>query len=149
MAVAKAEISRAKAAMERAKINLQQAYVLSPQNGQILEIHTYPGELISNDGIVDIGQTSQMYAIAEVYESDIMKVFPGQKVQVIGDVLPVELQGTVEKIGLQVQRQNLITTDPFTNIDNRVIKVHIRLDKASSEKAANFTNMQVKVVIEL
>ncbi|MEA5619128.1 ABC exporter membrane fusion protein [Cronbergia sp. UHCC 0137] len=146
---AKAEVSRAEAAMKKAVVNLQQAYVTSPQNGQVFEIHTRPGELISGDGIADIGQTSQMYAVAEVYESDISKVKLGQKVSISGDVLPVELQGKVERIGLQVRRQNVVNTDPISNIDNRVVKVHIRLDSASSRKAASFTNMQVKVVIQV
>lgn len=149
VATFKAEVSRATAAMNQAKANLKQAYVRSPLQGQIFEIHTRPGELISNDGIADIGQTSQMYAVAEVYESDISKVRIGQRVRVVTDVLPMELPGTVDRIGLQVRRQSVINTDPSSNIDNRVVKVHIRLDHASSQKAANLTNMQVKVVIEL
>lgn len=146
---AAAEVNRAIAAMKRAEVNLQQAYVRSPQDGQIFEIHSRPGELISSDGIADIGQTSQMYVIAEVYESDIGKVNPGQKVQVFGDFLPIELQGTVERKGLQVRRQNVINTDPASNIDNRVVEVYIRLDQTSNQKAAQLTNMQVKAIIEL
>jgi HlyD family secretion protein len=146
---AQAEVNRAIAAMNRAKANLQQAYVRSPQDGQVFEIHTRPGELVANDGIADIGQTNQMYAVAEVYESDIAKVSPGQKVQIVGDFLPIELQGTVERKGLQVRRQNLVNTDPISNIDNRVVEVYIRLNQASSQKAASLSNMQVKVVIEL
>ncbi|WP_420832818.1 ABC exporter membrane fusion protein [Nostoc edaphicum] len=146
---AKAEVNRAVAAMNLAKVNLNQAEVRSPQNGQVFEIHTHPGELVSNDGIADIGQTSQMYVIAEVYESDIGKVHSGQQVRVFGDYLPIELQGIVDRKGLQVRRQNVINTDPVSNIDNRVVEVHIRLDEASSRKAATLTNMQVKAVIEL
>ncbi|MBN4001104.1 ABC exporter membrane fusion protein [Nostoc sp. LPT] len=146
---AKAEINRALAAMNLAKVNLEQAVVRSPQNGQVFEIHTHPGELVSNDGIADIGQTSQMYVIAEVYESDIGKVHSGQQVRVLGDSLPIELQGIVDRKGLQVRRQNVINTDPVSNIDNRVVEVHIRLDETSSRKAATLTNMQVKAVIEL
>ncbi|MBD2437970.1 HlyD family efflux transporter periplasmic adaptor subunit [Nostoc sp. FACHB-110] len=146
---AQAEVSRAIAAMNQAKVNLEQAYVRSLQDGQVFEIHTRPGELVSNDGIADIGQTNQMYAVAEVYESDIGKVTPGQKVQIVGDFLPIELQGTVERKGLQVRKQNVVNTDPISNIDNRVVEVYIRLDKASSQKAASLSNMQVKVVIEL
>ena len=146
---AAAEVNRAIAAMKRAEVNLQQAYVRSPQDGQIFEIHSRPGELISSHGIADIGQTSQMYVIAEVYESDIGKVNPGQKVQVFGDFLPIELQGTVERKGLQVRRQNVINTDPASNIDNRVVEVYIRLDQTSNKKAAQLTNMQVKAIIEL
>lgn len=146
---AKAEINRAVAAMNLAKVNLEQAEVRSPQNGQVFEIHTHPGELISNDGIADIGQTSQMYVTAEIYESDIGKVHLGQQVRVFGDFLPIQLQGIVDRKGLQVRRQNVINTDPVSNIDNRVVEVHIRLDEASSRKAATLTNMQVKAVIEL
>lgn len=146
---AQAEVNRAVAAMNLAKVNLEQAVVRSPQNGQVFEIHAYPGELVSNDGIADIGQTSQMYVIAEVYESDIGKVRSGQQVRIFGDNLPIELQGIVDRKGLQVRRQNVINTDPVSNIDNRVVEVHIRLDEASSQKAATLTNMQVKAVIEL
>jgi HlyD family secretion protein len=146
---AKAEVNRSVAAMNLAKVNLNQAVVRSPQNGQVFEIHTHPGELVSNDGIADIGQTNQMYVIAEVYESDIGKVHSGQQVRIFGDYLPIELQGIVDRKGLQVRRQNVINTDPVSNIDNRVVEVHIRLDETSSQKAANLTNMQVKAVIEL
>ncbi|MBD6618471.1 biotin/lipoyl-binding protein [Komarekiella sp. 'clone 1'] len=154
---AQAEVNRAVAAMNLAKANLQQAYVRWPkalgerslQDGQVFEIHARPGELVSNNGIADIGQTSQMYIIAEVYESDITKVRPKQRVRAIGDFLPIELEGTVERLGLQVRRQSVINTDPISNIDNRVVEVYIRLDDASSRKAASLTNMQVKAVIEL
>ncbi|MBW4644671.1 MAG: ABC exporter membrane fusion protein [Goleter apudmare HA4340-LM2] len=144
-----AEVDRIQAALNLAKANLQQAYVRSPQEGQVFEIHTRPGELVSDDGIISIGETSQMYAVAEVYESDISNIHPGKRVRVINDFLPSELQGTVDRVGLQVRRQNVINTDPSSNIDGRVIEVHVRLDQASSQKAAKLTNMQVKVVIEL
>ncbi|AFY36139.1 ABC exporter membrane fusion protein [Calothrix sp. PCC 7507] len=149
VAAAQAEINRALAAMNLAKANLKQAYVRSPQNGQVFEIHTHPGELVSDDGIANIGQTNQMYVVAEVYESDIIKVHPGQQVRVVNDFLPSELQGTVERVGLQVRRQNVINTDPSTNIDGRIIEVHVRLDDTASQKAARLTNMQVKVVIKV
>jgi HlyD family secretion protein len=144
-----AELNRGESVVKKATINLQQAYVKSPQNGQVFEIHTHPGELITNNGIADIGKTSQMYVVAEVYESDIIKIIQGKQVQIVSDVFPQKLQGKVERIGLQVQKQNLSNTDPSSNIDSRIVKVHIRLNKASSQQAAKFTNMQVKVIISL
>lgn len=143
------ELNRAETVVKKAAINLQKAYVKSPQNGQIFAIHTRPGELITNNGIVDIGKTSQMYVVAEVYESDITKIIQRKQVRIVGDIFDQELQGTVERIDLQVQQQNLNNTDPTTNIDNRIINVYIRLNKASSQQAAKFTNMQVKVIISL
>jgi HlyD family secretion protein len=144
-----AELNRADAVVKKATINLQKAYVKSPQNGQVFEIYTHPGELISSNGIADIGKTSQMYVVAEVYESDITKIIQGKQVRIVSDTFSQELQGKVERIGLQVRKQNLTNTDPSSNIDNRIIKVHIRLNKASSHQAAKFTNMQVKAIISL
>ncbi|CAA9588088.1 ABC exporter membrane fusion component of DevB family [uncultured Synechococcales cyanobacterium] len=147
--VGQADIDRAIAAMNQAKANLDQAYVRSPIDGEVLDIHTRAGEVVSSsDGIVEIGKTQRMYAIAEVYQSDISKVKPGQRVRVTSDSIPGELLGTVERIDSQVKRQTIVNTDPSTNIDARVVEVHVALDSASSQRAAKFTNLQVTAVIE-
>jgi len=143
------EVRRAIASMKQAKANLDEAYVRSPQDGVVMDIHTRAGEVVSDDGIAEIGQTKQMVAVAEVYQSDVSKVRPGQQVRVTSDSIPGELQGTVERIGSQVRRQEIVNTDPSTNIDSRVVEVHVALNDTSSHKAAQFTNLQVKVEIEL
>lgn len=145
---AQAEINRANAAVKQAKANLEQALVKSPQNGSVLKINSRAGEVVGNSGIVEIGETNPMYAVAEVYQSDINRVKVGQSVRVTSEALPGELQGKVESMGAQVKRQAIINTDPSTNIDARIIEVQVRLDQASSQKASKFTNLQVKVVIE-
>ena len=151
VAVAKAKLSRAIAARNQAQSTLEEAYVRSPQDGTVLKIHNRAGEVISTDtGIADIGQTSQMYALAEVYQSDISKVKVGQKARVTSEsLLGKELIGTVEKINSQVERQETINADPSDNIDSRIVEVKIRLDQQSSQKVTKLTNLQVKVVIEL
>jgi HlyD family secretion protein len=147
--VAQAEVNRAVAAMNRAEADLKQAYVRSPQGGQIFDINTRPGEKVSDEGIVEIGQTSSMYAIVEVYQSDVNKIRLGQEVELLADAVPGKLKGIVDQIGLQVLRQNVVNSDPSTNIDSRVIEVHVRLDSESTEKAARFTNLQVRAVVEI
>ena len=149
VAAAKAELNRAKAAAQQAKVNLDQAYIKSPQKGVIFEIHARAGELVGNEGIVEIGETSQMYAVAEVYQSDISKILPQQEVKVSSSSLEGELQGTVERIGWEVKRQNVINSDPSENIDARVVEVYIKLDPLSSQKAQKLTNLQIKAVIHL
>ena len=143
-----AEVDRAIAAMQQAEAELNQAYVRSPIDGEVLDIHTRAGEVVSSEGIAEIGQTQRMYAIAEVYQSDINRVQPGQRVQVTSDSIPGELLGTVERIDSQVKRQAIVNTDPSANIDSRVVEVHIALDAASSQQAAKFTNLQITAVIE-
>ncbi len=149
VAAAKAEVTRAIAVAKQAKANLDQAYVKAPQDGVIFNIHTRSGEIVSNDGIIEMGQTNQMYAVVEVYQSDVSKVQPQQRVRISSNSLPGELVGTVDWVGWKVQRQNIINSDPTENIDSRVVEAHVKLDATSSQKAAKFTNLQVKAVIEL
>ncbi len=146
---AETDIKSAIASQQRAEANLTQAYIKSPQDGQIYEIYARPGEVVGTNGIADIGKTSQMYGVVEVYQSDAKKIRVGQKVKLESPSLSGELQGTVERVGIQIRRQNTINADPTSNIDDRVVEVHVTLDPASSQKAAKFTNLQVKSVIQL
>lgn len=149
VAAARAEVQQAVAAVNQAKADLEQAYIRAPQAGVILDIHTRPGEVTSEDGILELGQTQRMVAVAEVYQSDIRKVELGQRARVTSNSIPGELWGTVERVGSQVRRQEIVNTDPSTNIDARIVEVEVTLDPASSQKAAKFTNLQVRVEIEL
>ena len=147
--IAVAEVRQAQAAVATAQAELDLAYIKVPQASQILDILTRPGEVVSSDGIVRIGQTSQMYAVAEVYESDIDKVQVGQQVKVTSSAISGELHGTVKRIGLEVQRQEVINADPAANIDAKIVEVKVRLDEKSSQKVAGLTNLLVKVAIFL
>ena len=150
VAVAEAEVRQAQAAVKTAKAELDRAYVKSPQAGTVIRILTRPGEVVKSDeGIARIGQIDQMYAVAEVYESDINKVKVGQPVTVTSSAIEEKLTGTVEKIGLEIERQNVVNTDPTSNIDARVVEVKIKLEVASSQKVAGLTNLQVNARIEI
>lgn len=144
---AEAEVNRAIANAKQARASWTAAIVRAPQAGEILAIHTRPGEIVSSDGIVEIGQTAEMEAIAEVYQSDVNKVKLGQKAKVSSEALDGDLTGTVTQIGSQIRRQTIVNTDPSTNIDARVVEVHVALDPPSSQKAAKSTNLQVTVAI--
>ena len=147
--LATAEVREAQAAVAIAKAELELTYIKAPQTGRILDILTRPGEIVSSDGIARIGKTNQMYAVAEVYESDIGKVKIGQPVNVTSNALLEELHGTVEGIGLEIQRQEVINIDPTANIDAKVVEVRVRLDEESSQKVAGLTNLLVNVKIIL
>ena len=146
---AAADVKSAIASQKRAEENLVQAYIKSPQDAQIYQIYARPGEVVGTNGIADLGRTSQMYGVVEVYQSDVNKVRVGQKAKITSSSLAGELQGTVERVGIQVKRQNTINADPTSNIDDRIVEVHIALDPESTQKAAKFTNLQVRAVIEL
>lgn len=145
--LAEAEVAAAIAAVQESERTLEKVYVRSPQAGQILEIHTRPGENVASEGIATIGETDQMMAIAEVYQSDIQYIQVGQPVTITSPVITGKLSGTVERIGLQVEQQQVVDEDPAANIDAKVVKVHVRLDETASRQVADLTNLQVTVTI--
>ncbi|MEO1006694.1 MAG: ABC exporter membrane fusion protein [Cyanobacteria bacterium J06638_38] len=150
VAVAEAEVKQAQAAVKTAQIELDHAYIKSPQPGTVIKILTRPGEIVSSDeGIARIGQTDQMYAVAEVYQSDVPKIAFGQPATVTSSAIAAQLTGTVEQIGLEIERQNVVNTDPTANIDARVVEVEIKLDEESSKQVAGLTNLQVNARIEV
>ena len=87
--------------------------------------------------------------VAEVYQAHINKIQEGQNVQITSNSEGVDLKGKVDSIGWQVQRQDVINSDPSENIDARVVEVKVRLDEESSKKASKFTNLQVKAIFQL
>ena len=147
--VVAAQVKEALSAVATARAELDKAYIKTPQAGQILDILTQPGELVSSDGIARIGQTEQMYAVAEIYESDIGKIRVGQQASVTSNALSEELHGTVEHIGLEIQRQEVVNTDPSANIDAKIVEAKIRLDERSSQKVAGLSNLLINVKITL
>ncbi|NEQ45058.1 MAG: ABC exporter membrane fusion protein [Leptolyngbya sp. SIOISBB] len=146
--LAQAELAAAIVGVQQAEADLELAYVRAPRSGQILKINTRPGEMITNDGIVEFGQTQQMYVIAEVYETDIARIEQGQRATVTSDALPDTLHGTVDEIGLQIGKQEVFSTNPTFDIDARVVEVKIRLDPEDSQQVSGMTNLRVEAVID-
>jgi HlyD family secretion protein len=147
--VAQSELERSTAVLRQAKINVEQSYVRAPSDGQILKIRARRGETIRDAGIADFGQTSQMIAVAEVYQTDIGKIKLGQSTVITGDAFSGKLEGTVSQIGLQVSKQNVFSNQPGENLDRRVVEVKIRLNPKDSKRVAGLTNLQVQTAIKL
>lgn len=146
--VAQAQLNTAKADVERAKADLVLAEVQAPIDGQVIKIHAKTGEAVSmGDGLLDLGNTKQMYAVAEIYETDIGKVKVGQKAIIMSEVLNGEITGVVDRIGMRIAKNDVLGTDPAAKTDVRVIEVKIRLDDSS--KIANLSNLQVKIKIKV
>nr|WP_242027109.1 HlyD family efflux transporter periplasmic adaptor subunit [Leptolyngbya sp. FACHB-17] len=150
--VPQAEIEYAIAQQKQAETQLGDSYVRAPIAGQILRINTQIGEQVNAEqGIVDLGQTEQMYVVAEVYETDIPRVKRGQQALITSENggFNQQLRGTVEQIGLQIKKTDSLNTDPAADKNARVVEVKIRLDPEDSKKVAELTYMQVRVQIRL
>ncbi|MBT9315955.1 efflux RND transporter periplasmic adaptor subunit [Leptothoe spongobia] len=149
VAVAQAELEEATAAVAEAEANLELARVRAPVAGRVLKIHTQAGERVKfDDGILDLGQTQAMYVLAEVYETDIARLRPGQAATVKISALVEFLQGTVEQISPQIDQREIFNNDPALGIDARVFEVKIRLAPSDSQKVEQFIHMEADVTIQ-
>jgi HlyD family secretion protein len=152
--IASRELEQAQIRVEQQKAVLDDTLVRVPIAGQILRINTRVGEQVNQEaGIAELGRTNQMYVNAEIYETDIVKIRPGQKVTVNSEYggFKGEIYGAVDKIGLQIgkSRINRDQNNPNTDINARVVEVAIRLNPLDSKKVAALTGMQVRVKIDI
>ena len=147
--VAQAEVNQAQASVDRAQADMELAYVRAPLAGEILDIHTRPGEALNEKGIAQMGQTEQMMVVAEIDQNDINQVSLGQPATVTSGVFPEELQGKVHQVGSLISKNDILDTDPAASEDSRVVEVKILLEPEDSKKVTKLSNLEVDVVIEL
>ena len=129
------------------RAELARVEVRSPIRGQVIEVHARAGERVGPEGILDLGETRAMYAVAEVYETDIGRVVVGANAEVSSPALPRALRGKVERIARRVAKQDVLGTDPAARTDARIIEVEVRLDDEDARLAAGLTHLQVEVAI--
>ncbi|NJK35903.1 MAG: HlyD family efflux transporter periplasmic adaptor subunit [Oscillatoriales cyanobacterium SM2_2_1] len=156
VALAESQLATAIAAVQRAEADLELTQVRAPKAGQILKVYAKKGELVSQaNGVAEMGNTKQMFVVAEVYETDVGRVQRGQKALIssdgrtreLGGTFSGELAGTVTQVGLRVAKNDVLGTDPATRTDVRVVEVRIRLTPEDSAKVGRLTNSQVRVRI--
>ncbi|MEY3175412.1 MAG: hypothetical protein RLZZ436_3326 [Planctomycetota bacterium] len=144
-----AEVARAQAVLASAETLLASSRIQAPVAGRILRIHVRPGERLGNDGVLELGDVRQMQAVAEVFEADVSLLRTGLNAEVVVDGSGIRLQGKVVEIGHLVARKIVLTNDPVSDTDARVVEVRVALDAQSSTQVARLSNSRVEVTIQL
>ena len=156
LSTAKANLARAGAAhgveslkqrLLTAEAELSRTVLRAPGDGEVLEICQRPGEVTGAGPVLKLGNTEEMYAVAEVYETDVRFVKPGQKATITSPAFEGQLEGTVDQVGRLVAKNDVLSVDPTANTDARVVEVRIRLTQG--ESVSGLTNLQVNVFINL
>jgi len=142
---AQLKVDVARAELKMAQSVFEGDTVRSPLEGRVIKIHARPGERVGPDGIAELAETDTMYAIAEVYETDIGRVKVGQHATMKSPAFDPELTGSVERIGMKIGKLDVVDTNPAARTDARIVEVEIRLD--DSRRAASLSNLQVEVAI--
>ncbi|MDZ8185595.1 MAG: biotin/lipoyl-binding protein [Nostoc sp. ChiSLP02] len=149
--VAKAEFDESLSQLRKAKVDMESTYVQAPVAGQILSVNAKIGEVVGSNGIVDIGQTQQMYVMAEVYESDIKYIKVNQPATIVSEYggFTGEIKGIVDRIGLQIEKPGIINDDPSARADVRIVKIKIRLEPNDSDRVKKLNKLQVRASIQI
>jgi len=121
--------------MRLARKRLESGRLVAPRDGIILEVRKQVGETIGDEPALLLADVSSMYAICEVYESDLLKIKEDMDVTVSSNSLPKDIKGKVERVNRTVD-----TT-------SRLGKVLVKLD--NGEWAPQLIGLEVNVVIHL
>jgi HlyD family secretion protein len=149
IAAAEAEVENAKAVVEKALADLELRKVKTYASGKVLKIHSRPGETIGNDGILEIGNTETMFAVAEVFEADISKIKIDQQAEISVRTSGDKFSGTIVQIGSMIKKRDILDTDPVADVDARVVEVKVKLNAEASKQLSKLTNLRVDVQIVL
>jgi HlyD family secretion protein len=101
------ELERLEAALRSARKDLEETHLVAPVSGLVTRIFVEEGENVvtgtmNNPGtvILEIADLSEMEVEAEVDETDVIRVRPGQRARIEVDALPdTVLTGTVSRVG--------------------------------------------------
>ena len=149
LAAVETNIDSARQNLALAEARLNRTLIKAPSAGQVLDIYVRPGEAVSNNRLMSLGNTDEMYVVAEVYETDVGLVKIGQTATINSrnGAFEGSLSGTVETIGLQIFKHDVLDDDPAANADARIVEVRIAVDQ--DEAVAMLTNLQVDVLIDI
>jgi HlyD family secretion protein len=144
-----AELSQRRATLERDRSELAKATIRAPSAGTVFKINAYPGDKVGDDGIVELGDSSRMGVIAEVYQTDRPGIMVGQRVTISADGFAGRtIEGRVVAIARQVSRQTVFTGQAGENLDRRVFEVKVGLSPESAAMASLINYLQVNVLFD-
>lgn len=143
------EVTAAEAAVERSQTEFRASEVRAPVAGRILKVHTRTGERVGDAGLLELGDVAQMQAVAEVFEGDLPAIQLGQPAEVVIDSTGDTIPGEVVALGHLVARKSILSNDPVSDTDARVVEVRVRLFPSAEVPVAQLSNARVEVSIDV
>lgn len=144
-----AELAQQRATLERDRSERAKATIRAPFAGTVFKINAYPGDKVGDDGIVELGDSSRMGVIAEVYQTDRPGIMVGQRVTITADGFAGRtIEGRVVEIARQVSRQTVFSGQAGENLDRRVFEVKIGLNPDNAAIASLINYLQVNVLFD-
>jgi len=128
--------------VDLAKAALADTVVTAPRAGRVLDVMAKAGE-VGAGPLLQLGDVSSMSAVAEVFQSDALRLRVGDRATVT--ILDAKVGGKVTRVGTVVGRNQAMSLDPRALRDLRVVRVTIALDEP--EPAARLIHLEAQAAI--
>jgi len=142
------------AGQELARVN-GSPLIVSPTDGTVIDVKMQKGDYVApGDVVVVVANTSDMYITANVEETNILKIHPGQSVTVSLDAYGQSFDGYVQEVDMETSTNlagsatSFTTSGTYTKV-TQLIPVKIRLLDDDIDLADIIgTNATVKIRIK-
>jgi len=134
---AEADLKLAESQLQEAQARYEKTLIRSPIDGAVLRKHHRSGESVSNsstvpDPILTIGDRSTLRVRVDVDETDVSRVYIGQRAYVTADAFGKQkFWGKVIRVGQQLGPKNVRTDEPAEKVDTKILETLVELDSGS------------------
>ncbi len=125
--------------VDLAALKLKQSKITAPAAGVVLALTAHPGEVVAQQPLAQIADLDDLVCAVEVEAGDVPYLRADHRASIRCRAFQdSELEGTVERVGNQVNQATLRPLDPRKPVDHDVTKVVVRID---AKKAARQINL--------
>lgn len=143
----RADIDSSQAALERAQTQLAAAEVLSPLDGNLIRIYSWPGMKETDEGLALIGRADRMQVWAQVFQTDVNRLRIGQPAVVTAESggFKGSINARLASIISQVSERDLFAITGNNDVNARVVLVKLDLDPADRRRVERLSGLNVIV----
>ena len=143
----RADIEASEAELSQARSELSNAEIRSPMNGRVIRIYSFPGMKATDEGIAVIGRTNRMQVWAQVFQTDVNKLKPGQGATVTAEAggFKGELRANLNAVIGQVSDRDLFAISSNNDVNARVVLVKLDLVPQPDVNVERLSGLNVNV----
>lgn len=130
------------------QLELRRSFLVSPINGTVLSINTRPGERANEKPIMSLANLDSFEAVVEVAERNVIDLKPGQPAIIRTLEIDRVFQGEISNINRFINNTKLVSTDPVSARDRRVVEVRVKIDDPGDEILGRIINHKVRVFFQ-
>ena len=143
----RADIQASEAELAQARSELNNAEIRSPMNGRVIRIYSFPGMKATDEGVAVIGRTNRMQVWAQVFQTDVNALRPGQGATITAETggFKGTLRATLNAIIGQVSDRDIFATSANNDVNARVVLVKLDLVPQAAIDVERLSGLNVNV----